>query len=214
MQDLDVGSELLSSRIQTDSPTEWKIEEYLTRLKSLPVPNSEQVAASSHHIQKRIALLKIREKLIRQLNRKPSLPIWAGAANLAQDELVQVLERGQQAQQMMMETHLSLVISMTQAACAHQDEFLLLIRAGAEGLEQSIETFNPSKGKPFREHALWWIELAVHQCKANEEKNKRALSRSVKRQKDHRTFRKSLQNDLATKKVMNQNQMNIPMNSI
>jgi RNA polymerase primary sigma factor len=81
---------------------------------------------------------------------------------------VQVVERGIEAQQLMAQANLRLVVSVAKNYTGRGISFLDLIQEGNIGLMRAIRKFDHTKGFKFSTYATWWIRQAISRAIADQ----------------------------------------------
>ncbi len=100
----------------------------------------------------------------------PSLQALGEAASPQQIEARwrDVLNRGLEAQQLMAQANLRLVVSVAKNYTGRGISFLDLIQEGNIGLMRAIRKFDHTKGFKFSTYATWWIRQAISRAIADQ----------------------------------------------
>lgn len=137
------------------------IRNYLHEIGHFPLLTHSEEIIYGKQVQHRNDLLARKEELV-DLNDEPvTSVVWANAVELGEDELVRILEQGQQAKQKMMRSNLRLVVSVAKKYMKRNLEFLDLIQEGSLGLVRAVEKFDPMKGYRFSTYTYRWIRQAI-----------------------------------------------------
>lgn len=156
-----------------------KVQRYMKLLDQRNDAASKGVAP----IQKFVALIDARDRLVSTLTHRPSLERWAAEANVAVTDLKPILAEGKQhwaklvslsvaeldqiqnhglaAKSRMINANLRLVVSVAKKYQNRGLELLDLIQEGTLGLERAVEKFDPTKGYRFSTYAYWWIRQGI-----------------------------------------------------
>jgi RNA polymerase primary sigma factor len=84
-----------------------------------------------------------------------------------QDELVNILERGDAARAHLIRANTRLVVSIAKKYRGRGLQFLDLIQEGNVGLMKAVEKYDYRRGNRFSTYATWWIRQAVTRALAN-----------------------------------------------
>ncbi len=94
-----------------------------------------------------------------------SVPLLEGILGARWDEVV---TRGIEAQQLMAQANLRLVVSVAKNYTGRGISFLDLIQEGNIGLMRAIRKFDHTKGFKFSTYATWWIRQAITRAIADQ----------------------------------------------
>lgn len=138
-----------------------------------------------------------REKLTKELGRKPTRQEMLAKLNLTDTEFAQKLAEGRAAKRRMIRSNLRLVVSIAKRYLNRGVPFLDLIQEGALGLNRATEKFDPDKGYKFSTYAYWWIRQGITRTIANDARTIRLpihiVEKLNKLKKAHRDLRRDLQ---------------------
>lgn len=137
------------------------VRNYLHEIGRFPLLTHDEEIIYGKQVQEKNALLSRKEELEGLHDEPVTSIVWANAVELDEDELVRILEQGQQAKQKMMRSNLRLVVSVAKKYLKRNLEFLDLIQEGSLGLARAVEKFDPTKGYRFSTYAYWWIRQAI-----------------------------------------------------
>jgi len=82
-------------------------------------------------------------------------------ADIAREELAELVEEGLRAKQRFVEANLRLVVSIARKYPTDALPFIDLIQEGNLGLMRAVEKFDYSRGYKFSTYATWWIRQAI-----------------------------------------------------
>jgi RNA polymerase primary sigma factor len=116
-----------------------------------------------------VALAK-RIELAAEARERLRLPVTPGAElpPAAQMSLVAIEADGDDAQQVLIQANLRLVVSIAKRYVGRGMLFLDLIQEGNLGLMRAVEKFDHSKGFKFSTYATWWVRQAVTRAIADQ----------------------------------------------
>ncbi len=83
-------------------------------------------------------------------------------------KLIQILRRGEEARQRLIEANLRLVVSVAARYRGYGVPLGDLIQEGNMGLMHAIDKFEPERGNKFSTYATWWIRHAVGRAIADQ----------------------------------------------
>ncbi|MEM9008152.1 MAG: RNA polymerase sigma factor RpoD [Cyanobacteria bacterium P01_F01_bin.86] len=148
--------------------TEDSIRLYLQEIGRIRLLRAEEEIELARKIADLLALERIRDQLMDDLQREPSVGEWAEAVDMPLLAFQKRLHIGRRAKDKMVQSNLRLVVSIAKKYMNRGLSFQDLIQEGSLGLIRAAEKFDHEKGYKFSTYATWWIRQAITRAIADQ----------------------------------------------
>jgi RNA polymerase primary sigma factor len=148
--------------------TEDSIRLYLQEIGRIRLLRADEEIELARKIADLLELERIREQLMKQLDREPQDAEWASAVEMPLPAFRRRLYIGRRAKDKMVQSNLRLVVSIAKKYMNRGLSFQDLIQEGSLGLIRAAEKFDHEKGYKFSTYATWWIRQAITRAIADQ----------------------------------------------
>lgn len=148
--------------------TEDSIRLYLQEIGRIRLLRADEEIELARKIADLLALERIRDDLMEQLDREPLDAEWGEAVGMPLHPFRYRLHIGRRAKDKMVQSNLRLVVSIAKKYMNRGLSFQDLIQEGSLGLIRAAEKFDHEKGYKFSTYATWWIRQAITRAIADQ----------------------------------------------
>jgi RNA polymerase primary sigma factor len=148
--------------------TEDSIRLYLQEIGRIRLLRADEEIELARKIADLLALERIRDDLVEQLDREPLDAEWGEAVGMTLHPFRHRLHVGRRAKDKMVQSNLRLVVSIAKKYMNRGLSFQDLIQEGSLGLIRAAEKFDHEKGYKFSTYATWWIRQAITRAIADQ----------------------------------------------
>jgi RNA polymerase primary sigma factor len=148
--------------------TEDSIRLYLQEIGRIRLLRADEEIELARKIADLLALERIRDDLVEQLEREPLDAEWGEAVGMKLHPFRHRLHVGRRAKDKMVQSNLRLVVSIAKKYMNRGLSFQDLIQEGSLGLIRAAEKFDHEKGYKFSTYATWWIRQAITRAIADQ----------------------------------------------
>lgn len=134
---------------------------YFKEISRYQLLTPQQEIEYAQQVQQMMYLIKAMQAVRERLDREPTLTEWATYVQITENELNQILKRGQRAKQKMVTSNLRLVVAIAKKYQHRGLDLVDLIQEGSIGLQTGVEKFAPNKGYRLSTYCKWWIRKAI-----------------------------------------------------